>query len=64
MRDAFSDRIIAQALFKNRQRERLLAAFPDLYLVWVRSTPALTAVMRKLVLLLNQLLEKPDLTLA
>ena len=64
MRDAFSDRIIAQALFKSRQRERLLAAFRDLYLVWVRSTPALTAVMRKLVLLLNQLLEKPDLTLA
>ena len=56
MRDAFADRIIAriallsevhprfvvaQALFKDHQRARLLAAFPDLRLVWVHSTPAL-----------------------
>ena len=53
MRDAFVDRIVArmrslshehadfcvaQALFKNRHRERILAAFPDLTMVWVQST--------------------------
>ena len=58
MRDLFADRIIAridllstlypnfvvaQALFKDRQRRRLLAAFPWLRLVWVRSTPELIA---------------------
>lgn len=30
---------VAQALFKNRQRVRLLEEFPDLRLVWVRSEP-------------------------
>lgn len=58
MRDHFADRmiariaalsadhprfVVAQALFKDRQRARLLTAFPDLRLVWVRSTPALIA---------------------
>lgn len=31
--------VIAQALFKNRQRARLREAFPSLQLVWVRSSP-------------------------
>lgn len=30
---------VAQALFKNRQRVRLLEEFPDLRFVWVRSEP-------------------------
>lgn len=55
MRDAFVDRIeariavlssahsrfvIAQALFRNRHRARLLAAFPGLTFVWVQSPSA------------------------
>lgn len=56
MRDDFVERIIerihalsqqheqfciAQALFKNRHRLRILEAFPDVQMVWVRSTEAL-----------------------
>ncbi len=58
MRDAFVDRIatrisalsathlnfvVAQALFKDRHRALLQTAFPDLQLIWVRSTPDLIA---------------------
>ncbi len=57
MRSDFCDRIIAriqtlgaehaefcvaQALFKNRHRQRILEAVPDVRLVWVKSTPELT----------------------
>lgn len=31
--------VVAQALFRNHQRARLLEAFPSLQLVWVRSSP-------------------------
>lgn len=31
--------VVAQALFRNRQRARLLDTFPSLQLVWVRSSP-------------------------
>jgi len=56
MRDGFVERIIgrmhelsqqhaqlciAQALFKNRHRLRILEAFPDLQMVWVRSNDVL-----------------------
>lgn len=58
MRDDFAERIrariaslarthhrlvVSQALFKERHRTRLQTAFPDLQLVWVRSSPALIA---------------------
>lgn len=35
--------VIAQALFKNRHREHLIQTFPDLTMVWVRSSPSLAA---------------------
>ncbi|QIF02799.1 hypothetical protein [Roseimicrobium sp. ORNL1] len=33
---------IAQALFKNRHRQRILAEFPELQMVWVRSDESLS----------------------
>jgi carbohydrate kinase (thermoresistant glucokinase family) len=62
MRDQFAERIatrlealsashsnfvVAQALFKDRQRSLLLARCPSLHLVWVRSTPVLIAARLK-----------------
>ena len=35
--------VIAQALFKNRHREHLIQTFPDLTLVWVRSSPSVAS---------------------
>lgn len=35
--------VIAQALFKNRHSEHLIQAFPDLTLVWVRSSPSVAS---------------------
>ncbi len=58
MRDEFTDIIIArirslssqhdnlcvaQALFKNAHRQKLLRAVPDVHMVWVRSTPDMIA---------------------
>lgn len=33
--------VVAQALFKNRHRERLRQAFPDLHFVWIRAPRSL-----------------------
>ena len=39
--------VVSQALFKERNRNRLHIAFPDLRFVWVRSTPELIAARLK-----------------